>query len=277
MIPAAPTGLSATAVSSSGINLAWTASSGATTYNLLRSTTGGGPYTTVATGIAATTYGDSGLSASTTYDYVVQAVNSAGTSPNSNEASATTQAQVSLALTQQDIGTVSPAGSASYSGGTYTLNTGSGSALMVSSTSDNFSYDYQSMTGDGSMTARVASLSCGDTIKCEGALMMRETLGSGSAYAAVGVTTGRGTQFSYRTSTGASSASSAGPNQKAPSWVRLTRSGSAFTAYTSVDGSTWTQLGSPQTIPMASSVYVGFALSNHGGTGSATMDNVTAP
>jgi hypothetical protein len=275
--PPAPTGLTATAVSSSGINLSWTASSGATTYNVLRSTTSGGSYTTIATGVSSTTYSDNGLSASTTYYYVAQAVNSAGTSPNSIQASATTQSEISLTLTEQDIGSVSPAGSASSTGGIYTLNTGSGSDLMVSSTADNFSYDYQSMSGDGSITARIATLSCSDTIKCEGALMIRETLDNTSAYAAVGVTTGRGTQFSYRTSTGASSASMAGPNQKAPCWVRLTRSGSTFTAYTSTDGNTWTQLGNPQSITVASSVYVGFALSNHGGSGTVTLDNVTAP
>lgn len=88
--PPAPTGLTATAVSSSQINLSWTASSGATSYNVKRATVSGGPYTTVATGLTATSYSDTGLAASTTYYYVVSAVNSAGESANSTEASATT-------------------------------------------------------------------------------------------------------------------------------------------------------------------------------------------
>lgn len=94
--PAAPTGLTATAASSSQINLSWTASSGATSYNVLRATTSGGPYSTVATGVTTTTYSDTGLTASTTYYYVVQAVNGVGTSGNSNEASATTQAAATV-------------------------------------------------------------------------------------------------------------------------------------------------------------------------------------
>jgi len=88
--PPAPSGLTATAVSSSQIDLSWTASSGATSYNVKRATVSGGPYTTVATGLTATSYSDTGLAASTTYYYVVSAVNSAGESDNSTEASATT-------------------------------------------------------------------------------------------------------------------------------------------------------------------------------------------
>jgi fibronectin type 3 domain-containing protein len=97
--PPAPTGLTATAVSSSQINLSWTASSGATSYNIKRATVSGGPYTTIATGVTATGFSDVGLSASTTYYYVVSAVNSGGESANSTQASATTQAGVPAAPT----------------------------------------------------------------------------------------------------------------------------------------------------------------------------------
>src|SRR4029079_15932129 len=47
--PAGPTGVTATAASSSAINVSWTASAGATSYVILRSTTSGGPYTQVGT------------------------------------------------------------------------------------------------------------------------------------------------------------------------------------------------------------------------------------
>ncbi|MFN2513924.1 MAG: hypothetical protein ABR568_21220, partial [Pyrinomonadaceae bacterium] len=47
--PAAPTGLTATA-GNAQVALSWTASSGATSYNVKRSTTSGGPYTTIAPG-----------------------------------------------------------------------------------------------------------------------------------------------------------------------------------------------------------------------------------
>lgn len=90
--PSAPTGLGATAVSASQIDLSWTASTGATSYNVKRATTSGGPYTTVASGVTGTSFNDTGLTESTTYYYVVSAGNAGGESSNSAQASTTTQA-----------------------------------------------------------------------------------------------------------------------------------------------------------------------------------------
>jgi fibronectin type 3 domain-containing protein len=85
--PAAPTGLQATA-GNAQVSLSWTASTGATSYHVKRSTTSGGPYTQVA---APTTTSDidTGLTNGTTYYYVVSALNSAGESANSSQANAT--------------------------------------------------------------------------------------------------------------------------------------------------------------------------------------------
>ena len=98
-LPPAPMGLAATAVSTDQINLSWPASSGATSYNVKRATVSGGPYTTVATGVTATTYYDAGLSGSTIYYYVVSAVNTYGESGNSTQASATTLGGAPTGLT----------------------------------------------------------------------------------------------------------------------------------------------------------------------------------
>ena len=89
-VPGTPTGLTASAGDSQA-SLSWTASSGATSYNVKRATSSGGPYTTVASGITATSYTNTGLSSGTTYYYVVSAVNANGESANSSEASATPQ------------------------------------------------------------------------------------------------------------------------------------------------------------------------------------------
>jgi len=86
-IPPAPTGLTATA-GNAQVSLSWTASSGATGYNVKRATVSGGPYTTVGTS-ATTSFTNTGLTNGTTYFYVVTATNSAGESGNSNQASAT--------------------------------------------------------------------------------------------------------------------------------------------------------------------------------------------
>ncbi len=58
--PAAPTGLTATAANAQ-VSLSWASSSGATSYNIKRATTSGGPYATIATDITATSYTDTGL------------------------------------------------------------------------------------------------------------------------------------------------------------------------------------------------------------------------
>jgi endoglucanase Acf2/fibronectin type 3 domain-containing protein len=87
--PAAPTGLTATA-GNSQVSLSWTGSSGATSYNVYRGTTGGGEGTTaIAAGLTGTTYTNTGLTNGTTYYYKVAAVNSSGASALSNEGSAT--------------------------------------------------------------------------------------------------------------------------------------------------------------------------------------------
>ena len=87
-IPGAPTNLVAAAASSTAVSLIWTAASDAATYTIKRSLTSGGPYTTVASGVTATTYIDPGLANGTTYYYVVSAINAAGEGANSNESSA---------------------------------------------------------------------------------------------------------------------------------------------------------------------------------------------
>ena len=69
------------------IVLNWTASAGATSYNVKRSTTTGGPYTTVGSS-TTTTYTDNSLVTSTVYYYIVTAVSAGGESLPTNEANA---------------------------------------------------------------------------------------------------------------------------------------------------------------------------------------------
>ena len=94
--PAAPTGLIATAVSTTQINLSWTAPSGGngtiTGYAVLRGTAPGSVNTLVGNRLqqGTTSCSDTGLTAATTYYYYVEAVNGSGSSVASNEANALT-------------------------------------------------------------------------------------------------------------------------------------------------------------------------------------------
>ncbi len=90
-VPNAPQGLVATA-GASKVDLTWGAASNATSYTVKRATTTGGPYTAIAENQTNTSYLDTNVTNGTTYYYVVTVANSAGTSTNSNEASATPQA-----------------------------------------------------------------------------------------------------------------------------------------------------------------------------------------
>ena len=87
--PASPSGVTATAVSQSSILVTWNQVSGATSYEVDRAE-GSGALSNVASGLTTTAYNDTGLNASTTYNYVVRAKNSDGTSDNSSQASAKT-------------------------------------------------------------------------------------------------------------------------------------------------------------------------------------------
>ena len=89
--PAAPARPSASAQSDTEIEVTWSAVSGATRYNLYRSTSSGGTYTQVGGDISALRYRDSRRSADTTYYYQLEACNSGGCSSPSPEVSATTQ------------------------------------------------------------------------------------------------------------------------------------------------------------------------------------------
>lgn len=83
-----PTGL--VAVAGDGrVELGWSASTYAASYSVFRAAVGGGPYASIATGVTALSYSDAGLINGTTYHYVVRAVNAAGASANSVQASAT--------------------------------------------------------------------------------------------------------------------------------------------------------------------------------------------
>ena len=82
-----PVGLAAVAGDRS-VQLAWTAVTGAASYNVKRSTTNGGTYTTLGTA-TGTNYADTTAQNGTTYYYVVSAISGAGESVNSAQVAAT--------------------------------------------------------------------------------------------------------------------------------------------------------------------------------------------
>src|SRR5690606_31321984 len=85
-----------------------------------------------------------------------------------------------------------------------------------------------------------------------------------------------GPSFQRRVSTGGSSTHTAGGSGTAPAWVRIERAGNRFTASHSLNGTSWTVVGS-ETISMASAIHVGLAVTSHDPNrlASATFSNVS--
>jgi phosphatidylserine/phosphatidylglycerophosphate/cardiolipin synthase-like enzyme len=174
----------------------------------------------------------------------------------------------------RDIGSVAAAGSASFSGDTWTLR---GSGADIWGAADEFHFASRTMTGDGTVLARVGSVTNTD-LWTKAGVMIRETLTAGSKHAAMFVSAGKGLAFQRRAATGGVTTNTSGGAGTAPNWVAIVRSGTTFSAYGSTDGSTWTLVGS-ETISMGSTVYVGLALTSHrdGTLASATFTNVSTP
>jgi regulation of enolase protein 1 (concanavalin A-like superfamily) len=166
---------------------------------------------------------------------------------------------------QRDIGSPAIKGNGSYSSGTYTIKA---AGRDIWDTSDQFHYVYKQATGDIDTSVRIASLGYSNSWAKAG-VMIRETLGAGSAHGFAFVTPGSGYAFQGRPSTGALTEHVVGVSGKAPGWVRLRRNGDLFTAYQSTDGTNWRVIGS-DTIPMAATVYVGIAVTSHNASVSTT-------
>jgi regulation of enolase protein 1 (concanavalin A-like superfamily) len=183
--------------------------------------------------------------------------------------------------TCRDIGNPDIAGSQSVSGGTWTLK---GAGGDIWGESDQFHYAWQSISGDGTVSAHVTSQLNTDPSAKTG-VMLRSSTDPGSAYYAAYITPANGIQVQYRAINGLSAHQAANPGGTVPAYLRVARSGDSFTAYTSPDGNNWNVVpGSTVTLSnIGGPTLAGLAITSHnsGALGSATIDSVaigsTAP
>ncbi|OHB74546.1 MAG: hypothetical protein A2Z25_02600 [Planctomycetes bacterium RBG_16_55_9] len=151
--------------------------------------------------------------------------------------------------------------------GTYTITA---EGVDIWGTADQFHYAFKTLTGGGTIEARVLSVQNTDPWAKAG-VMIRETLDAGSKFAAVYITPGNGCRFQARSTADAAATSDtsvATPQQiaiTAPYWVKLERTvAGAFRGYYSSDGVNWQSMSwNPQSITMGSNVYIGLALTSH--------------
>ena len=271
------TGLTATVVNFQ-VQLHWNAHAGVTGYNLKRSPVSGGPYTTIASNLVATSLHRHQRRRLPNLLLCCHDDGRGVESVPSPQVSVTVP-YLASPFTSRDIGSVGLAGSASSCGGPFTI---SGSGADIWYQVDAFQFVYVPMNGDGEIRARVLSVQ-NTSDNAKGGVMIRETLTATSKLALMDVeaSSGKGIEFIWRTTTGGYTGSSSYTDgiyetYIAPYWVRLTRTNNVFRAYLSPDGITWTELDNPLTIDMAPTVYMGLVVCahNNGVRCTAVFDNV---
>lgn len=177
--------------------------------------------------------------------------------------------QDSVAWSSHDIGVVAAQGSATHDGQAMAWFV-RGSGADIYGRQDSFHYVCKRLRGNSSIIARVESLDSTDPWAKAG-VMIRESLDSGSRFAAVFATPDNGVHFQLRidTDSAASSVPVMTPAQeslKTPVWVKLERKGNQFSAYYSsaLRDPIWTPIADkPQVIIMAPTVRVGLAVTSH--------------
>jgi len=160
--------------------------------------------------------------------------------------------------------------------GTYTV-TGSGEDIWDQS--DEFHFAYKTLTGPGSIVAKVESVSNTNSWAKAG-VMIRETLEPGSKHAFACITPGNGVASQGRIDTGSDSFNTNQGGITAPHWLKLERDISGrFTVFHSADGSTWVQVeyATATHIQMQANVYIGLAVTANsaGATCEAKFSNVS--
>jgi len=131
---------------------------------------------------------------------------------------------------------------------------------------DQFRYVHKSLTGDGSLVARVDSLDATPNEWVKAGVMIRQDISPGSQHSFMPITGGGGNGASWqgRVSEGLASVNADATDPvAAPYWVRIDRAGDSLTGFISVDGESWTQLGDPREVVMDGPVLIGLALTSH--------------
>jgi ABC-type transport system involved in multi-copper enzyme maturation permease subunit len=167
------------------------------------------------------------------------------------------------------LGLVLPAGTQSNASSHRVVPTGQGGEAVI----DSYYFVRQPMSGDGSLTVRVTSLT-GNYLHESGfispptgptkglmpwskaGIIITQSTRQGSAYAAMMVTGQHGVRMQYDY-TGDIAGLPGYVSAASPRWLRLTRSGDTITGYDSADGHHWTEVGTLQLAGLPDTVQAG--------------------
>ena len=243
----------------------WTDTSGATpvTYYSALTSADGVTWTTVPGSAVAMTLPANYLEGLAVTSHDTSQLSSVGLSAVTAGTTSTEPPGVcSAAYTCADIGATTPTGTQTQTPSTWSIQGGGGD---IAGTSDQFRFVAQSLPGDGSASAKLASLTNTNAWTKAGVMLRADTT-AGAAYYALMLTPGNGLIVQYRAASGAVTNQLvllSGPT--APLYLQVTRTGTAFSASTSSDGVTWTPVaGSAVTLPsLTGSLLAGMAVTSH--------------
>ncbi len=149
------------------------------------------------------------------------------------------------------------------------------SSGSLASSADSGIFTWQTLSGDGEITARISTLENANSSSRIG-LEIRESLAANAKHIFIG-TDGSGSLFMVsRTKTGGSTSSVRVGSGRTPNmWLRLSRTGTFFNIFTSLDGASWKRVGRV-TVTLGTSNYIGLMVSGGGNNVSTgTFQNLT--
>jgi regulation of enolase protein 1 (concanavalin A-like superfamily) len=144
----------------------------------------------------------------------------------------------------------------------------SGEGSDITGTADQFRYAYKTLTGNGSIVARVDSIQNVNAWSKAG-IMIRDTLDANSVHVTAVLGANGTAEMQNRGTKGGSTAISDVTGLGAPCWVKITRNGNIFTIQRSKDGAKWSSFGTDPntattvTITMSNQVYIGLVVCSH--------------
>jgi hypothetical protein len=146
-------------------------------------------------------------------------------------------------------------------------------------TADEFHFAYKSLSGTGSIVARVNSVQ-NTHAWAKAGVMIRETLDPGSRHAFACITPGNGVSSQARIDTDNASISDNQTGPTAPYWIKLERDVAGnFSVSHSANGTSWSpvQGAIPNRVIMSVNVYIGLAVTSHNANAvcEAVFSNVT--
>jgi hypothetical protein len=204
--------------------------------------------------------------------------NGAGTSyvDNVSVTNIATTNDTPILTMDQHIGANPGDSASSYSAPTYTVN---GKGAGITGRADAFRFVYLPMTGNCTIVARLTNFTGTAAANTRLGVMMRSSTNANAIEASTLYYPGSSKRvyFHRRTATNGTTVTSSVTAAALPYWMKLVRSNNVLKAYSSANGTNWTQVGANTTVTLGNPIQVGLAVTSGSTTGIVTgkFDNVS--